>query len=148
MTINESIRHHLNSKDVHVMQLATSGANVPWVCNVHFDVDDDLNLYWLSDTDCRHSQDIAKNPQVAAALVVSEQPPLVGLQIAGKAELLPFEGHEAVLTHYAARHERETLVADALSGKVGFKLYRLVPEFIDVIDQKNLPNHRKQTWRP
>jgi uncharacterized protein YhbP (UPF0306 family) len=147
MTIEQSIREQLNSK-VHVMQLATSVSNVPWVCNVHFDADDDLTIYWLSSPNCRHSEDIVKNPQVAVAIVVSEQPPLIGLQIAGKAEQLPFEGHEAVLQHYAMRHERETLVADALSGRVEFKLYRMVPEFIDLIDQKHFPDHKKQTWRP
>lgn len=143
----EAIRKQLNS-GVHVMQLATSAANVPWVCNVHFDVDDDLNIYWMSVEACRHSEDIAKNPQVAVAVVVHEQPPLQGIQIAGKAEQVSFEDHEAILRHYAKRHDRKTLVADALSGKVPFKLYRVVPEFIDIIDKKNFPEVFKQTWRP
>jgi uncharacterized protein YhbP (UPF0306 family) len=147
MDMKEVIREQLQSK-IHVMQLATTADNLPWVCNVHFDADDDLNIYWMSKTNCRHSEDIEKNPQVAVAILVNEQPPLRGLQIAGKAEQVPFEEHEAVLRHYAERHERETLIEDALSGKVPFKLYRMVPEFIDVIDQKHFPDHFKQTWRP
>lgn len=147
MTIRDSIREQLNS-NIHVMQLATATNSVPWVCNVHFDVDDNLNIYWLSHLDCRHSEDIAKNPHVAVAIAVHQQPPLMGLQIAGEAEHIPFEGNEEVLKHYAARHDRKTLVEDALSGKVGFKLFRLTPEFIDLIDQKNFPDQLKQTWRP
>lgn len=47
------------------MSLATSKDNKPWVCEVHYAFDEDLNLYFRSTTDRRHSQEIAENAYVA-----------------------------------------------------------------------------------
>ncbi len=51
------------------MSLATVSGNRPWVCEVHFAYDQDLNLYFRSKTTRRHSQEIAANPQVAGNIV-------------------------------------------------------------------------------
>ena len=72
------------------MSLATCGDNKPWVCEVHFVYDDDLNIYWRSLPDRRHSQEIAANPNVAGNIVEQhrqgEQPR--GLYFEGTAERL------------------------------------------------------------
>jgi hypothetical protein len=44
------------------MSLATCKDNRPWVCEVHFAFDDDLNLYYRSLTSRRHSQEIGEPP--------------------------------------------------------------------------------------
>jgi uncharacterized protein YhbP (UPF0306 family) len=51
------------------MSLGTSADGKPWVCEVHFAYDDDLNLYFLSAKDRRHSQEIEQNPNVAGNIV-------------------------------------------------------------------------------
>lgn len=51
------------------MSLATSKNNKPWVCEVHFAYDDQLNLYFRSLTSRRHSREIAVNPHVAGNMV-------------------------------------------------------------------------------
>lgn len=76
-------------KIVH-MSLATCRDNQPWVCEVHFVYDDELNLYFRSLTSRRHSQEIAKNPNVAGNIVrqhaVDEYP--LGIYFEGSAELV------------------------------------------------------------
>lgn len=55
------------------MSLATSKDNKPWVCEVHFAYDNELNLYFASSTTTRHAQEIAANPYVAGTIVVQHQ---------------------------------------------------------------------------
>lgn len=88
MDIEKVIRDYL-PQIVH-MSLATSKDNKPWVCEVHFAYDDDLNLYFRSLTSRRHSQEIATNPNVAGNIVrqhsLGEYP--MGVYFEGTAEML------------------------------------------------------------
>lgn len=67
MNIEAIVREYID-KSLH-MSLGTSANNKPWVCEVHFAYDEDLNLYWRSLTSRRHSQEIAQNPNVAGNIV-------------------------------------------------------------------------------
>jgi hypothetical protein len=67
MNIETTIREYL-PQIVH-MSLATSQSDRPWVCEVHFVYDQDLNLYYRSLTTRRHSQEIAANPHVAGNII-------------------------------------------------------------------------------
>lgn len=51
------------------MSLATVKDNKPWVCEVHFSYDDDLNFYFASSSDSRHAQELIANPHVAGNIV-------------------------------------------------------------------------------
>jgi uncharacterized protein YhbP (UPF0306 family) len=51
------------------LSLATCVNNKPWVCEVHYVYDDDLNLYFRSKTEKRHSKEIAINNSVAGNIV-------------------------------------------------------------------------------
>ncbi|MGB4768109.1 MAG: pyridoxamine 5'-phosphate oxidase family protein [Candidatus Saccharimonas sp.] len=88
MNIEQTIREYL-PQVVH-LSLATSKDNRPWVCEVHFAYDENLNIYFRSLTSRRHSQDIAANPKVAGNIVrqfaVGEYP--LGVYFEGTAELL------------------------------------------------------------
>lgn len=64
--VEQIVRTYL--KDVIVLSLATSRDNQPWVCEVIFAYDDELNLYFRSLTRRRHSQEIAANPNVAGII--------------------------------------------------------------------------------
>lgn len=67
MKLEQTIREYL-PQIIH-LSLGTSKDGKPWVCEVHFAYDDDLNLYFRSLTSRRHSQDIAANPNVAGTIV-------------------------------------------------------------------------------
>lgn len=93
MDVEQAIRQYL--PNVLHMSLATCADNRPWVCEVHFVYDDDLNLYFHSKLARRHSMEIAQNPNVAGSIV--EQHPLDM-----KPRGLYFEGTVSV---YEAIHE-------------------------------------------
>jgi uncharacterized protein YhbP (UPF0306 family) len=67
MDIEKIIREYID-KSIH-MSLATCLDNKPWVCEVHFAYDEQLNLYFRSLTSRRHSQEIAINPNVSGNIV-------------------------------------------------------------------------------
>lgn len=89
MDIEQTIRQYL-PQVVH-MSLATSSNNKPWVCEVHFAYDDDLNLYFRSLTSRRHSREISANPYVAGNMVTQhflDQPAVRAVYFEGTAQLL------------------------------------------------------------
>jgi uncharacterized protein YhbP (UPF0306 family) len=65
--VEQVVREYID-KSIH-MSLATTRDDKPWVCEVHFAYDNDLNLYFRSLRSRRHSQDIASNPNVAGNIV-------------------------------------------------------------------------------
>jgi uncharacterized protein YhbP (UPF0306 family) len=86
--VEQVIRDYL--PEVGHMSLGTSSNNRPWVCEVHFTYDDNLNLYFRSLASRRHSQEIAANPNVAGNIVkqfqLGESP--VGTYFEGTAQML------------------------------------------------------------
>lgn len=78
-------------RDSREMVLATSDGLNPWVATLVFGHDENLNLYWMSQDNVRHSRELTKNPKVAA--VVNKQP------TDGKSDKgLQIEGHASKLT--------------------------------------------------
>ncbi len=69
------------------MSVATYG-EYPWIANVYYVHDSDLNLYFLSKHWREHCKAIELNSKVAVAIADSSQPiyrPQIGLQISGTA---------------------------------------------------------------
>lgn len=58
----------------NMMQLATANGDKPWICNVWFAADKDLNIYWISSSNRRHSIELSDNPHVAAAICTVREP--------------------------------------------------------------------------
>ncbi len=88
MDVEQVVREYID-KTVH-MSLATVKAAKPWVCEVHFAYDEELNLYYRSLKTRRHSQEIADNPYVAGNIIdkYALGDAVVGLYFDGTAELL------------------------------------------------------------
>jgi len=88
MNTEQVIRDYL--PEVIHLSLATVKDDKPWVCEVHFAYDDQLNLYYRSKATRRHSHEIATNPAVAGNIVkqykADEAP--VGVYFEGTAKLL------------------------------------------------------------
>lgn len=113
MNVEQVIREYL--PNVIHMSLATCTNNRPWVCEVHFVYDNDLNLYWRSLPDRRHSQEIAANPNVAGNIVEQHGEGMKprGLYFEGKAEHL------------------SNLTADSPEYKLFADRFGLGPEILD-----------------
>lgn len=86
--VEKAVREFID-KTVH-LSLATVKNNTPWVCEVHFAYDENLNLYFRSLKSRRHSQEIAANPKVAGNIIdkYGLGDPVVGVYFEGNAGLL------------------------------------------------------------
>lgn len=85
MGLRQQIEEYLHQNII--MQLATSRDNKPWCSNLHYAVDDELNLYWMSLQTSRHSLEITANNRAAITVAkphdLGEMPQ--GLQLEGTA---------------------------------------------------------------
>lgn len=130
------------------MQLATSVNDASWTTTVHYYADTDLNFYWVSTQAREHSQNIAKNPNVSAAVLVHENTPaenyVIGISIAGKAELLsePPAGIGKAYIHKLGKNKK--LLEDITSGANPHKFYCLKPSRIVLFDSKNFLENPRQ----
>lgn len=148
MDIKELIKKYLAQGEV--MQLATVANGKPWVCTVHFDNDEDLNLYWVSATDCRHSEEISKNAQAAVAMAIKTDWPVVGLQFEGEAGVITDVAEaEKVVRRFAKRHNRDDkIVTEVLSDESPKRAYKFKPTHIQLFDPQDFPGDPKQQWHP
>ena len=64
--IEQAIRDYL-PQIIH-MSLVTCADAQPWACQVHYAVDDELNIYFCSSVQTRHCQEIELNPKVAGSI--------------------------------------------------------------------------------
>jgi uncharacterized protein YhbP (UPF0306 family) len=113
MNVEATIREYL-PQVIH-MSLATCSGDKPWVCEVHFVYDDDLNLYFRSTPARRHSQEIAANPNIAGNIVTQHH---LGQPVRG----VYFEGTANKLTNVDEEHIAYKLVA---------KRFGLGPEILE-----------------
>ena len=72
LNLEQVVREYIE-KSIH-MSFATAKDNRPWVCELHFTYDDDLNLYFRSLKTRRHSMEIAENPYVSGTIIKQHQP--------------------------------------------------------------------------
>lgn len=147
--IEELIREYLKTNNV--IQLATCIDNQPWLCNVHFYADDDLNIYWRSTTERRHSKEIAQNPNVAAVIKVHENTPeedyIIGMTVEGTAELLAEETDHAVVDAYGKKHGVAPEKIEAIkAGTDPNKFYRITPKSFVVFNTRDFEGNPRQEW--
>lgn len=112
MNVEQLIREYM--PNVLHMSLATSEDGKPWICEVHFSFDDELNIYFRSRITTRHAQEIAKNPRVAGNIVeqhgMTDKPRCVSFE--GSAELLTDTNEDSVA--YKVVSERHNLGSEIL----------------------------------
>jgi len=132
------------------MQIATVGGDQPWICTVYYVVDGALNLYWLSLPNRRHSQEIAHHQKVAAAIVMKQDQPVVGVQVEGDAEEVTSGTIIArVMEKYAAKYDMgKEFYANFLEGKNQHKLYRIKPRMFVLFDELDFPEEGRIEWWP
>ncbi len=144
------IQEHV--KTARVMHLATAINNNPWVCNIHFYTDDDLNFYWISTPERRHSQEIKQNQHVSAAIKVHEDTPdepyVIGISVEGKAELLTQKAAKKIAIGYKNKlNKTQTSLDDIFAGRNPHKFYRMKPEKFVLFDNKNFPDNPRQEYK-
>lgn len=126
MNVEELIREHID-KTLH-LSLATCVDNKPWVCEVHFAYDDELNLYFRSKPNRRHSEEIEINHHVAGNIVqqFALEDSVVGVYFEGSAEKLT--GVNNMHPGYIAMQNRHIAGADTLDeaeSSEGHQFYKI-----------------------
>jgi uncharacterized protein YhbP (UPF0306 family) len=124
--IEKVVRENID-KTVH-LSLATVKDNMPWVCEVHFAYDDNLNLYFRSLPSRRHSMEIAKNPNVAGNII--EQHPLekypLGIYFEGTAErLAPGDEQELAAKCMKAKLKKSDEIVEEARNPEGHQFYKI-----------------------
>jgi len=142
MDVIELVKSYLQK--VNIMQLATAVDNQPWACTVHFASDDQLNLYWTSKTDRRHSKEIEKNNKVSVTVPIEDNQKggyVIGVSFEGTASKA--EGGQEELAHNLSvkKLKRDPNRLEAIrSGKEPHNYYVLKPSKIVLFDSKNFPD--------
>ncbi len=144
------IKDYLLSGQTHMMQLATSVGGQPWCCTVYYAADDNLNLIWASLPPRRHSQEVAKNPNVAGVVVYDQQPPqpsVRGIQFEGTARQLQGNEEAAACQLYVQHLKRpDPLLDDIRSGKNPHKIYQVDVSKYVLFDSTHFPKNPRQEW--
>ena len=127
--VEKIVREYID-KSLH-MSLATVSENRPWVCEVHFAYDEDLNLYFRSLASRRHSQEIAANPQVAGNIVkqhqLDEYPHAIYFE--GTAELVNDESqYQKLFGYFQKRQDVNESIIDDAQKPDGHKFYKITVE--------------------
>ena len=121
-----------------VLQLATSKNNSPWISTVYYVADSDRNIYWLSYPERRHSLEIAENPQVAITIAVKQDLPVIGMQAAGKVEVVNDAAVvETILASYVKKYDGagQDFHKRFVEGKNKHQLYKLTPSMLVLFDE-------------
>lgn len=144
VNVEQIVREYIE-KTMH-MSLATVSGNAPWICEVHFAYDGNLNLYFRSLKSRRHSKEIAVNPNVAGNIIDKYNlgDAVVGVYFEGKATLLE-SGEEQNLAAECIKTRLQTgddILEDAVqeSGhqfyKISVKNWYVFGRFGDASGQK------------
>lgn len=127
----------------YLMSMATIDGGGAWVCDVIYIHDEDLNIYWMSDPDARHSQAIVKNNSVAGTITVNGQgEDNLGIQFEGIAEKIDGARYDLALKHYAKRKKPTPKESDDVLR--GGSWYILKPKKIELICEKLFGFNKKK----
>lgn len=134
--IKEYIQSHFQ------MVIATNGDH-PWIATVYYSIDDDLNLYFLSNPATIHCQQISHNPQVAVSIADSPQPAnakKIGIQLYGLAEQVSGEKkitHALNLWRKSLNVTSDTYTYKGMMSKlIEGRMYKVVPKKIKFFNQE------------
>jgi uncharacterized protein YhbP (UPF0306 family) len=150
MQLKQLIQQYL--QETKVMQLATVSEGKPWVCNVWFAADENMNIYWISSVNRRHSKDLASNPHVAGAVCLPQAPEEKqrGLQFEGVAEMLTSQADvQKAMGCYVDRiFSKEKLEGFLNHPERPHKFYRVKPSLFVLLDAANFPGNPRQEYVP
>jgi len=149
MNTRKLIEDYLNQ--AKMLQVATAEDNQPWACTVYFAFDEQLNLYWISKPNRRHSEEIRNNDKVAGVIVLTHTPgdKVRGIQFQGVAsELSDKDDAVAGMKYYAERFGMKPKRVEAiLNGRDGHVCYKITPSLFVLFDEANFPNDPRKEYK-
>lgn len=129
------------------MQLATDHIGQPWICTVYYVLDDELNLYWLSWPNRRHSLEIVSNNKVAITVPIKFDVPVIGVQAEGMASKVTEASQvEAVMKKYVKKYNSgKNFYTNFLAGNNQHEMYKFTPRIYQLFDEVNFTENEPQT---
>jgi nitroimidazol reductase NimA-like FMN-containing flavoprotein (pyridoxamine 5'-phosphate oxidase superfamily) len=85
------------------MALATQGERGLWVNPVYFAWDDKFSLYFISQLDCAHMENIRSTPSVCCTIFPTDRPAgddVFGAYVKGRAEILSDPEEKRIADHF------------------------------------------------
>lgn len=128
-----------NIFDQRIMSLATSKGEQPWSCCLHFVADENLNMFWLSSPESRHSLELGTNSNAAISIAVSAESPTFAIQAEGKAHLVQDESElkrSAELFNAKFVNNQEWLDM-LLAGGISSKMFAFKPRRFTVFHRES-----------
>lgn len=124
------------------MSLATSNKNLS-ICTVYYTIDDDFNLYFISEPSSNHCLNITNNTQVACAIADSRQKVTdkkAGVQVEGSAQQLQDDNQiKLVLDLWNKSNpgfEKIINIANIKNGGIKSKVYKIQPKIIKFFSEE------------
>ncbi|MCC7304110.1 pyridoxamine 5'-phosphate oxidase family protein [bacterium] len=142
--VEKTIREYL--PNIIHMSLATVMNNRPWVCELHYVYDDELNIYFRSTSARRHSQEIAQNNFVAGSIVAQHglQDKARGIYFEGIAEqLLNVYEDNIAYKKYCERFGTNRAILDDANKLDGHKFYKITVNKFYIFDGRESTPARK-----
>ena len=99
----------------------------PWNSPVYSVRDDDLNIYWVSDKQSQHSQNVRQNPQVFIVYYDSTAPPGQGEGVYFSATAVELGDPEDIRAARRVIDGLDSGSADEYSGNSVCRIYRATP---------------------
>ena len=141
--IKKEVLEFLKSKVVAVIA-TVSPDDTPEAATIHYVVDDDLNFYFMSETNSRKVQNIATNNKVA--LVVGTEDIPVTVQIQG--EVSPIDNGEELMQRFhqlaeASNQGNYKPLLEGLKGRPGGSFYKVKPTWLQWTDFRESSNEMR-----
>lgn len=139
--MNKDLRSHieLNVSKAKVMQLATSVDDQPWACTVYFVADNQLNLYWLSFPERRHSKELAQNTKAAITMPLKTDVPVIGVSAEGRVAIVEdIDRAKQMIELYVAKYNTgNSFYENLLKGTNKHVMYQFSPQRYVLFDECN-----------
>ncbi len=135
-------------EQTHLMSLGICDNEEPWVADVIFIHDGDMNLYWMSDPEARHSVAISKKSKVAGSITQSTKKGEFnfGIQFEGNVSKLEGIQFKLLVQHLAKRGYAKPDISQATRLLDGDCWYKIVPTKIYLIDERNFGYDRQTVF--
>ena len=129
----------------HLLSLGVSDTQGPWVADVIFIHDENLNLHWISDPDTRHSRAILESGRVAGSVTqsVGRGAMNLGIQFEGTAERVDGFQFPLLVRHLVKRGHKAPAPEEAAMILDGDIWYRCVPTAMFLIDEEHFGFERQ-----
>ena len=132
--------------DVKQMVICSSSSNKPWAATVFFAFDKDLDLYFFSIPERRHSKEIAANPNVAGVIAREHkktlEEPARGLQFEGECKLVTENEAKAAYELYQKRLPKITEFHDIEDAPE--ELHKVTVKNFVLFDTLNFPENSRR----